>query len=28
VLSLPMYPELRQEQVKRVAQAIAEFYSG
>lgn len=28
VLSLPMYPELREEQVKRVVQAIAEFYSG
>jgi len=28
VLSLPMYPELREEQVLRVAKAIAEFYSG
>jgi dTDP-4-amino-4,6-dideoxygalactose transaminase len=28
VLSLPMFPELREEQVQRVAQAIAEFYSG
>jgi dTDP-4-amino-4,6-dideoxygalactose transaminase len=28
VLSLPMFPELREEQVQRVAQAISEFYSG
>ncbi len=26
VLSLPMFPELREEQVQRVAEAIAEFY--
>ncbi len=28
VLSLPMFPELSEEQVQRVVQAIAEFYSG
>jgi dTDP-4-amino-4,6-dideoxygalactose transaminase len=27
VLSLPMFPELREEQVQRVAEAITEFYS-
>jgi dTDP-4-amino-4,6-dideoxygalactose transaminase len=27
VLSLPMYPELRPEQIRRVAEAIAQFYS-
>ncbi len=27
VLSLPMFPELREEQVQRVAEAVAEFYS-
>jgi dTDP-4-amino-4,6-dideoxygalactose transaminase len=27
VLSLPMFPELREEQVQRVAKALAEFYS-
>jgi len=25
VLSLPMYPELRKEQIARVAEAVAEF---
>jgi len=28
VVSLPMFPELRTEQIHRVASAIAEFYSG
>jgi dTDP-4-amino-4,6-dideoxygalactose transaminase len=28
VLSLPMFPELREEQVRRVVEAIAEFYRG
>ena len=28
VLSLPMFPELREEQVQRVVEAIAEFYRG